>query len=54
MVTWTFDLLALFIGFSVGFLIGGLLFAIIETRDGGAWSKGFFEGCEKKSLDVVF
>ena len=50
MVTWTFDLLALFIGFAVGFLLGGLLFAFMEMRDGGAWAKGFFEGCEKKAL----
>ena len=50
MVTWTFDLVALLIGFMVGFLIGGLLFAFWEMRDGGEWSKGFFEGCEKKFL----
>lgn len=50
MVTWTFDLLALSIGFIVGILVGGLLFAFVEMRDGGAWDKGFFEGCEKKAL----
>ena len=50
MVTWTFDLLALFIGFTVGLLLGGLLFACMEMRDGGAWDKGFFEGCEKEAL----
>lgn len=46
MVTWTFDLMALCVGFFVGMLIGGILSAIIETRDGGAWSKGFYEGCD--------
>lgn len=50
MVTWTFDLVALFIGFLVGFLVGGLFIAFIEMRDGGAWSKGFFEGCKAKAL----
>jgi len=49
MVTWTFDLLALFIGFFVGFLLGGLFFAIMETLDGGAWSKGFYEGCDLRN-----
>lgn len=50
MVTWTFDLCALLIGFAVGFLLGGLLFAVIEMRDGGAWAKGFFDGCKKEAL----
>ena len=50
MVTWTFNLLALFVGFAVGLLLGGLLFAFMETKDGGAWAKGFFEGCEKRAL----
>ena len=35
MVTWTFNLLALFVGFAVGLLLGGLLFAFMETKDGG-------------------
>lgn len=50
MVTWTFDLTALFVGFCVGMLAGGILFVIAEMRDGGAWSKGFFEGCDKRAL----
>ena len=54
MVTWTFDLLALFIGFTVGLLFGGLLFAFMEMRDGGAWAKGFFEGCEKEAMISYF
>lgn len=54
MVTWTFDLLALFIGFTVGLLLGGLLFAFMEMRDGGAWAKGFFEGCEKGAMISYF
>ena len=50
MVTWTFDLTALLVGFFVGMLVVGILSVIIETRDGGAWDKGFFEGCDKKFL----
>ena len=50
MVTWTFDLVALLIGFAVGFLLGGLLCISVEMRDGGAWAKGFFEGCKKGAL----
>ncbi len=50
MVTWTFDLLALFIGWAVGMLTGCAIVALVELRDGGAWSKGFFDGCDKKHL----
>ena len=50
MITWTFDFVALFIGWAVGMLMGGISFAVMEMRDGGAWSKGFFEGCDKKFL----
>ena len=50
MITWTFDLVALFIGWAVGMLMGGLLALAIEMRDGGAWDKGFFDGCDKKFL----
>ena len=50
MVTWSFDLLALFIGFAVGLLLGALLCAFVEMKDGGAWAKGFFEGCDKRAL----
>ena len=50
MVTWTFDLLALFIGWAVGMLTGVAIVALVEMRDGGAWSKGFFDGCDKKFL----
>jgi hypothetical protein len=50
MVTWTFDLVALFIGFAIGLLFGGLITLYAWMRDGGAWAKGFFEGCEKKAL----
>lgn len=49
-VTWTFDLAALFIGWAVGMLMGVLVVALSEMRDGGAWSKGFFEGCDKQFL----
>lgn len=50
MVTWTFDLLALFIGFALGLLSGGLITLYAWMRDGGAWAKGFFDGCEKRAL----
>ena len=50
MVAWTFDFIALFVGFCVGMLAGGILFGIMEMRDGGAWSIGFFEGCDKRAL----
>jgi len=46
MVTWTFDLFALFIGFVIGVVVGMLLFCFIELRDGGSWSKGFMDGCK--------
>ncbi len=49
-VTWTFDLLALFIGWAVGMLMGCALVIFAEAHDGGAWSKGFFEGCDKQFL----
>lgn len=50
MVTWTFDLTALIVGWAVGMLMGSLWVVIAWMRDGGAWSKGFFEGCDKKFL----
>lgn len=50
LITWTFDLTALFIGWAVGMLMGVLVCALSEMRDGGAWSKGFFEGCDKQFL----
>lgn len=46
MVTWTFDLVAVIAGFWIGVLTGSLLALLIETREGGAWSKGFYEGCD--------
>ena len=50
MITWTFDLTALFIGWAVGMLMGVLVVVLSEMRDGGSWSKGFFDGCDKKHL----
>ena len=50
MVTWTFNLLALIIGWAVGMLMGVLVVVLSEMRDGGAWSKGFFEGCDMRFL----
>ena len=48
MVTWTFDLLALIVGFFIGMVVGCLLYCTIEMRDGGSWAKGFFDGCDFK------
>lgn len=50
MVTWTFDLLALSIGFAVGMFFGCAILLFAEMRDGGAWSKGFYEGCDAKHI----
>ena len=50
LITWTFDLTALFIGWAVGMLMGVLVVVLSEMRDGGAWSKGFFDGCDKRFL----
>lgn len=36
MVTWTFDLLALIVGFLIGMCVGGLLYCTVEMRDGGS------------------
>ena len=44
MVTWTFDLRASIIGFVLGMFAGAFILLYIETRDGGAWDKGFSEG----------
>lgn len=48
MVTWTFDLSALVVGFVVGFTVGAFFFLFFETRDGGDWSKGFADGFNLK------
>ena len=45
MVTWTFDLCALFIGLMIGMVVGATCVAFIFLLDGGLWSKGFDEGC---------
>ena len=50
MITWTFDLTALCIGWAVGMLMGVLIVVLSEMRDGGSWSKGFFEGCNMQFL----
>lgn len=46
MVTWTFDLVAILVGFLAGSIVGSLVVLLVEVRDGGAWSKGFYEGCD--------
>jgi hypothetical protein len=48
MVTWTFDLLALVVGFIVGAICGALLYCTVEMRDGGSWDKGFSNGWKAK------
>ena len=50
MVTWLFCLVAVLVGMAIGMLIGIFVVCVVEMRDGGAWSKGFFEGCEAKFL----
>ena len=50
MVTWSFYLVALLVGMAIGMFIGVVIVCIVEMRDNGAWSKGFFEGCEAKFL----
>ena len=50
MITWTFDFVALVVGWTIGMLMGAVITMLIEMRDGGAWDKGFFEGCDKKYL----
>ena len=46
MITWTFDLIAILVGFLAGFIVGSFSILLVETREGGAWSKGFYEGCD--------
>lgn len=50
MITWEFALVALLIGWSIGMLAGVLIAVSVEMREGGDWSKGFFEGCDKEAL----
>jgi len=50
MVTWTFDLTALVVGFIVGMFIGAFVFVFILFRDGGIWSKGFYDGCKLRNI----
>ena len=58
MVTWTFDLLALVVGFVIGIIVGAFLFLFLETKDGGDWSKGFSEGfglkCNLRDAKEIF
>ena len=48
MVTWTFDLITLFVGIVVGIIIGALVVLLTEMRDGGSWSNGFSDGFDLK------
>ena len=44
MITITFDATALFIGFVIGMLLGGIICSVVETREGGPWSSGYTTG----------
>lgn len=50
MVTWTFDLIALLVGFLIGVIVGVVVFAFIELREGGSWDIGFNDGCKLKNI----
>lgn len=50
LITWTFDLTALIVGWAAGVVTGAFIVVVSEMRDGGAWGKGFFEGCDKQFL----
>ena len=50
MVTWTFDLTALFVGFIVGMFIGAFVCLFTLLRDGGSWDVGFNDGCKLKNI----
>ena len=49
-VTWTFDLAALFIGMLIGIIIGAGLAQYMMLRDGGLWDIGFMEGVKCQQL----
>ena len=52
MVTWTFDLFALFVGIIIGTFIGAFIVMFTEMKDGGAWDKGFSDGFDfKRNLE---
>lgn len=46
MITWTFDLRALIIGFVLGMFAGAFVVLFVGMRDGGAWDKGFSAGVD--------
>ena len=48
MITISFDLAAFVAGLFLGIIFGMLMFLLIETRDGGAWGKGFDDGSNFK------
>ena len=50
MVTLTFDLTALFVGFVIGMFIGAFVCAFTLLKDGASWSSGFNDGCGLKNI----
>lgn len=49
MVTWTFDLVALIVGFIVGQMVGALIVLFAEfpaEHDMAEWGKGYKSGAE--------
>lgn len=49
MVTWTFDLVALIVGFLVGLLVGALIVIFFEfplEHDSAEWGRGYKAGAE--------
>ena len=50
MVTLTFDLAALLVGFIIGMIVGALVALYVMMRTGGSWSSGFNDGCHLKCI----
>ena len=48
MVTWTFDLTALIVGFIVGMVIGAVIAMFAILYEGGDWDKGFNDGFDAR------
>lgn len=49
MVTWTFDLVAMIVGFLVGLMVGALIVLFAEfplEHDSAEWGRGYKAGAE--------